>query len=194
MSEPNGDLLQIYDASARTWLWNNPLFERNDDASVSLGVNGTKELHEELAKLLAAGRTFARVAFQTHGESGMLWLGNEKRSLVAYFDFTGDQAWRDAGYHKLFPSNTKMIFGGCNVAEGDNGWKFLENAGKLLLRSGGGYTLGWTSLGFHILGHDMHFWGDWRRVNFLPGGFAVGRGTKSDVVPDINRPWDNRWR
>jgi hypothetical protein len=40
----------------------------------------------------------------------------------------------------------------------------------------------------------VHFWGDWRRVNISPGGFVRDRRAKSDLVPDINRPWDNRWR
>lgn len=186
-----GDMLQIYDASAETLLWHNQLFEPRDDASVSLGVKSTKALHEELAKLVAAGKTFSRLLFETHGKPGMLKLGDDS---ILYFDFSGNPHWTDAHYDSLFPFATKVIFGGCNVAEGDDGWKFLENAGKLLLRIGGGYTLGWTSLGFHLFGEDIHFWGDWRRVNISPGGLVSDRRTKSDVVPDINRPWDNRWR
>lgn len=70
-----------------------------------------------------------------------------------------------------------MIFAGCNVADGEDGWKFLERAGKLFLRTGGGYTLGWTSLGFELFDHDMHFWGDWRKVKFRAGGSVEGRET-----------------
>jgi hypothetical protein len=185
-----GDLLQVYDAAAKTKLWHNQLFEPNDDAAEVLGVTGISELHERLGKLVADRRTFSKVSFQTHGDSGRIKIGDD---WLLYFEFLGNPAWRDAGYDKLFPFETKMIFGGCNVAEDDDGWKFLENAGKLLLRNGGGYTLGWTSLGFHLLGHDMHFWGSWKRVNFR-GPFVTARYTSDDVVPDIKRPWDNRWR
>lgn len=191
MAPPNNNLLRIYDAGAKTKIWHNQLFEPDDDADADLGVRDTKELHRELGKLVANGRTFARVAFHTHGEGGRIWFGDDP---LSYFHFTGDPAWHDARYDSLFPTTTKIIFGGCDVAAGDDGWKFLENAAKLLLRRGGGHTLGWTSLGFHIWGHDMHFWGDWKSVYVLPGGFIAGRRTKSDVVPDIHRPWDNRWR
>ncbi len=187
----NGDLLQIYDSGVKTPIWHGQLFEARDDAAVALGVTTRKQLHEGLHKLIADGRTFSKVVFDTHGEPGLLWIGDDP---VMYFEFWGNPNWRDAGYDKLFPFETKMIFGGCNVADGDNGWKFLENAGKLLLRNKGGYTLGWTSLGFRLFNHDMHFWGDWRRVNFKAGGSVAGRKTKEDEDPMIRRPWDPRWR
>jgi hypothetical protein len=184
-----GDMLQIYDAGAKTKIWHNSLFEPRSDASFSLGVKTEKELHEGLTKLVAAEKTFSKVLFETHGQSGIIFLGDP----IGYYSFSGDPRWTDSRYDKLFPFDTKIVFGGCNVAEGNDGWKFLENAGKLLLRKGG-YTLGWTSLGFHLFEHDMHFWGDWRRVNISPGGFVRDRRAKNDLVPDINRPWDNRWR
>jgi hypothetical protein len=34
-----GDLLQVYDAAAKTKLWHNQLFEPNDDAAEVLGHN-----------------------------------------------------------------------------------------------------------------------------------------------------------
>src|SRR5260221_8511946 len=109
-----GDMLQIYDAGAKTKIWHNQLFEPRDNASVSLGVKGVTALHEELTKLVTAGKTFSKVLFETHGESGMLWLGDDP---IAYFSFSGDPKWTNANYDKLFPFDTKMIFGGCNVAE-----------------------------------------------------------------------------
>ncbi len=116
-----GDMLQIYDAGAKTYIWHNPLFEQRDDASFSLGVKKTKELHEGLTNLVAAGKTFSKVLFETHGEPGMLWLGGDP---IQYFEFTGNQSWTDSHYDKLFPFDTKVIFGGCNVAEGDDGGNF----------------------------------------------------------------------
>lgn len=191
MSETNNDLLQIYDSGAKTKLWHNVLFEPRDEAAVSVGVTKVAELHVKLRELLAAGKTFSRLLVETHGESGILWIG---RDPLAYFEFFGNEDWREAGYDKLFPGETKVVFGGCNVADGDDGWKFLENCGKLLLKKGGGTTLGWTSLGFHLLNHDMHLWGEWRRVRIKGGKVESRIGSDENVVPDIKRPWDNRWR
>jgi hypothetical protein len=65
------------------------------------------------------------------------------------------------------------LFGGCNVAEGDKGWKFLLAAARCFLRSGGG-AIGWTSKGFQAPfglrdGHIVHLWGDIRQVRNMGG-------------------------
>ena len=43
-----------------------------------------------------------------------------------------------------------MYFGGCNVAEGDAGWQFLEAAGRVFLRSAGGVVFGHDSAGLAV--------------------------------------------
>lgn len=78
----NNNLLQIYDAGAKTKIWHGDLFEKKDEASVSLGVKSRRELREELTKLVADGITFSRVVFQTHGRPGIIKIGDDP---IPYF-------------------------------------------------------------------------------------------------------------
>jgi hypothetical protein len=138
---------------------------------VELPASSVDELQKGLERLVTDGFTFDRVLVQTHGRPGEIIFGNE--SLWHYLldrDFAGR-------YEKLFPTRTKIYFDGCNVARGDQGWRFLESAGKVLLRSGGGIVMGWTSYGYaysswipFIGGHTVHWRGSVRFIEFTPGG------------------------
>lgn len=79
-------------------------------------------------------------------------------------------------YSSLFPDfKSRILFGGCNVAEGDEGWRFLLAASRYFLNNGG-ETVGWTSKGFQAPfglrdGHILHLWGDTKQVRNMRGGY-----------------------
>ena len=71
------------------------------------------------------------------------------------------------------------------VADGDDGWEFLEAAARTFFRSAGGNVFGWTSKGLgmpsiipFIGGHTEHLWCDIRGVVITPaddGGAYLSR-------------------
>jgi hypothetical protein len=187
-------LLYIYDAYAPQ-LVGGP-YEESDIHK--LGIEGGPEpLFAALDALVKQGRTFRRCLWQTHGEAGKIFFATKKppsgdftsltdiaKRVDSYFNsqqgitaltFTSSNRWVDGGYHRLFPEQTRMYFDGCNVAEGDEGWKFLEAAGKRFLH-GGGVAFGWDSFGIQLWkGRTIHAWGDARGVFFGPRGQILGR-------------------
>src|SRR5205085_10190846 len=99
--------------------------------------------------LVRDGVTFQNAVFAFHGKPG---------TLRANGDDFGARQWRlyfaGHGHERLFPSPlSKIYFPGCDVAAGEEGWKFLEAAGSVLLRGLGGLAYGWTSLGFAMPSH-----------------------------------------
>lgn len=134
-------------------------------------------LTEWFDQLLANGTTFGSAIFITHGDSGVIRLDGDDlnaRTLALYF--TGQ------GYERLFQGRGRLYFAGCDCAADEAGWEFLAAAGRVFLRSAGGVSFGWTSLGFAIpsylrpsSGHALHLWGHVRQVVFGPGGVELGR-------------------
>jgi hypothetical protein len=179
-----GNLLYIYDDT--TWaLSGGP----HDGGTVRLPVSGGRAgLKEQLNHAVASGKTFDRVLWQAHGAPGEIKMAGYPMKAAAWLDFSFD-------YGSLFPSFTKMLFDGCNVGEGEDGWKFLEAAGTALLKRGG-WVMGWTSSGLNypgmpklgspkswapmmfppvlipsiwFAGHGLHPWGELKMVLVLPG-------------------------
>lgn len=156
----------------------NGRFDPGDDI-VTLAVENIADLTQRLNQLAAANSTFDRLLIQTHGNSGKIFFGNTGVGAVNIGSIM-------AGSEVMFPAWTRVYFDGCNVADGDAGWAFLEEAGKVLLKKAGGITYGWTSLGFGLPGwlpflggHTVHPWGDTRYVTFAPGGTPSGRDSTS---------------
>ncbi len=121
--------------------------------------------------LLAAGTTFDRVLFETHGSPGRIYFG------TIYFDAGWMRAVIPRNYTRLTTANARVYFNGCNVAEGAAGWGFLEAAAALFLTPGGGEVFGQTSLGFGnpFNGHVVHLWGSTRRLYVDVNGRIVER-------------------
>jgi hypothetical protein len=170
------DRLYIYDntvASVRD------MINANDNVHTYLfPVNGGPfKLSEALAELVRTGNTYKAAIFLSHGKSGKVAFDGDElgvQQLKWYFE--------NKGIEKLFPRYTRMYFAGCNVAEGDEGWAFLEAAGRTLLKVGGGLVFGWTSLGVAVpswfrpgTGNIVHLWGDVRNVTIKPGGEVEAR-------------------
>lgn len=140
----------------------------------ALPVGSKDELLRELDKLVAQRMTFERVLFQAHGNTGRLWIGQD---IVRDTDWATSFAGRN--YDSLFPSFTRVYFDGCLVAGGETGTKFLEGAGKTLLRKGGGVVFASVETGQGITvraplvgGHTIYPRDSFEYVYFKPGGIV----------------------
>lgn len=136
-----------------------------------LPVTSGAELLTQLDALKGAGKHFSRILFETHGSPGRISFGNR------YIDATWVRSLIPRGYTSLTTRNARVYFNGCNVAEGDGGWDFLEAAVELFLTPGGGEVFGQTSVGFGnpFNGHVVHLWGDTRRLYVDGTGRIVER-------------------
>jgi hypothetical protein len=132
-------LLNINDAMS----WDMRLAPRKgDEDTYTVNVdNGIDGLRSKLSWMINEGMTFQNAAFSTHGNRGVIWFGHEY--VIANTWYT---KFHRSGYERLFPfKDTKLYFAGCNVADSEYGWRFLEAAARTL---SGGVAIGWTSLGF----------------------------------------------
>jgi hypothetical protein len=178
------NLLSINDYSSRQ---TRMVSRESSDDSYPINVDeGHAQLRGEMSSLISNHIRFRNCVFTTHGSPGMIWFGDQWLSTeVWYGQFYG------RGYDRLFPfPNTHLYFAGCNVAEGQEGWKFLEAAARSLLQTAGGSAVGWTSLGFgsFFSGHVRHFWGDTRQVMVLPGGGSLRFYENWNLITDGTNP------
>jgi hypothetical protein len=140
------------------------------DNQLAYDIHSLSELKRVLSSLLAANTTFDAAVFSTHGNKGVIWFDEDS---LAWWDIY--QNFFPGNYSSLMPSgNGRILFGGCNVADGDDGWKFLLAAARSFLEFGG-EAIGWTSKGFQAPfglrdGHIIHLWGDSRQVRNMGGG------------------------
>jgi hypothetical protein len=171
-------LLHIYDADdssivATAWIRRHQSILDN---IFPVPINGGEyALRIALNKLVADGETFSHALFETHGDSGSIQFNGE--------DVTADTLMTSyvfKNYEKIFPYfNARIYFNGCDVADDPNGWKFLDAAGSIFLRIGGGTTFAQTGLGRPIIftGHVVHFGSTTCYSSFLPGGKLIGHST-----------------
>ena len=183
---PMHDLLHIYDAEEWLSRTSEP-FRHNSNDMIQIGVRGGKAgLIRVLDTLVTQQRTFLRCVFSTHGNSGNIYFDGQPLGVSTLQEFA-----KKATYSQLFPLTTRMYFNGCNVADGDKGWRFLDAAGNAFLQRMGGVTFGHTSKGFamhplvlgiatmpFLAGKVVHFWGDTRYSVIAPGGNVVQHVTE----------------
>ena len=169
-------MVHIYD--------NNPSTKWGMDNSVASGANArsedrikkpvlnVSEMRQALDDLLRANTRVDRLLVETHGAAGIIGIGADVISYSVVNSWFGNR-----GYERMFASSARVLFNGCNVAEGENGWRFLEAFGTVFLSLNGGQTVGWTSGGSSnpFNGHVIHLWGDVRSVLFAPGGNILER-------------------
>ncbi len=149
-------LLHIYDSS--DWRIRETAWARGGDHQVPLASGN--DFVSAMDALVAAGSSYDRVLFETHGSPGMIVFGSVGinaaflRTLVPRY------------YTRITTQNARIYFNGCNVAEGKEGWDFLEAAAQVFITPGGGQVFGQTSLGFGnpFNGHVVHLWGDTRSL------------------------------
>lgn len=184
---PYARLLYIYDADDEMIGKTSTVHSWRQGDVKDVGVRGgVKGLRKELNKLVDDKWVFSRAVFFTHGNSGRIFFN--KKSID---QDTLRRHFTNRGYERLFPTpQTEIYFSGCNVAEDDVGWIFLEIAASIFLKAVGGVACGWTSLGFGMkpwgvffsppiffmtAGDPVHPWGDKRYVFVGPGGNFVKR-------------------
>jgi hypothetical protein len=159
-------LLSINDAMSRQMrLLSREEGEDTYTVNVDEGIDG---LRSKLSWMIKEGMTFQNAVFTTHGNRGAIFFGDEHIIAKTWY-----AKFNSSGYSRLFPfKDTKLYFAGCNVADSEYGWRFLEAAARTLLATSGGVAIGWTSLGFGspFSGHVRHLWGETRQVMIIPGG------------------------
>ena len=187
---PYANLLHVYDADDSLIRNTAPHRSAHESDMKELPVSGgVKGLRRELDALVQGKWTFARAIFSTHGNSGYIFFGNEKGNKGINAGVLENQ-FKHRGYERLFPvPQTRMYFGGCNVAEGTEGWMFLGTAASIFFKSMGGVAFGQTSKGFamhpitmfassplvfaYTRGKILHPWGESKYVVVGPGGHFV---------------------
>jgi hypothetical protein len=123
-----------------------------------------------LDKIRMSGTRFDRCLFETHGTPGSIWFGEEALTSEYIEKYLTTRYW-----DQIFQPNSRIYFNGCNVAEGQDGSRFLRAAASSFIKSFGGTVFGQTSLGFPnpFNGHVIHLWGDTKTLYVEPGGRIV---------------------
>ncbi|MFD2934202.1 DUF4347 domain-containing protein [Spirosoma flavum] len=169
-------MVHIYDGNPSTRLGldnsvSNGADARDEDR-IRKPVNSFSDMRKALDDLLAANTSVDRLLVETHGSPGRIYLGASAIDHTVVNSFFANR-----GYERMFPNGARIVFNGCNVAEGDTGWRFLERFGETLLGLNGGQVTGWTSGGLSnpFSGHVVHLWGAVRVLYFAPGGTILER-------------------
>ncbi len=152
------------------------------DADLYLGADSVGALQSGLDRALAAGHTFRRVVFDTHGSEGSIYFGKGKLNTGTMRKFLSAR-----GYERLFPNYSRMYFSGCNISDDETGWRFLEEANEIFFSSGGGVSLAYTSVGIAVRWTSVtpkHLWGDLRLV-IRETGKPARRYDTSNLLLDI---------
>ena len=169
-------MVHIYDGNRSTRLGLDNSVANGADARtedrIRLPVKTFSEMQQALDNLLVANTSIDRLLVETHGSPGRIYLGG------AAINYKVVDTWfASRGYERLFANGAHLLFNGCNVAEGDDGWRFLETFGGAMLSLNGGQVTGWTSGGLSnpFSGHVVHLWGAVRVIYFAPGGGILER-------------------
>ena len=170
---PRNPLLHIYDANdfsidltasiRRFWSAPKEIYR--------VPVYGYLELLEALDKLVRDRRQFARALFETHGSSGAIYFGGDSIDAKRMRHLTS------RGYDRIFSFLwCRIYFNGCNVADDPDGWDFLDAAGNVFLKRGGGHVFAQTKKGYGIPlnGHVHHFSSTTAYSVWAPGGVFAG--------------------
>jgi hypothetical protein len=173
-------LLQIYDGDDE-----DTVDTAGDRGGVAYSVavtGGRAGFVNAMKNLVARGQPYTRVIIETHGGPGEIRFNDEFVDAAMLRVHFGAM-----DFSRLFPLYTRMYFNGCNVAENGAGWNFLEAAGSIFLKAGGGEVFAHTSAGYAFPGwvpvigsHTVHFSGDTRYVEVGRGGTIVKRYSPSE--------------
>ena len=179
-----GNLLSVYDTDD-PFIRN---FGEHRDAERKLAITGGLSGFEKMWKdfVDSPGAVYKRIVFDTHGNRGRIFFTHQAMDWGGAKSILGKYS-----YTKIFSEFTKIYFSGCNVADDDDGWLFLQEIAKHLCRTGGGLVIGWTSLGlgtrFSWPHTAKHLWGEARYVVARPGGVIDDMFEGSTVVHQLMR-------
>ncbi|HEX2885888.1 hypothetical protein [Vineibacter terrae] len=178
-------LVNIYDADDH-FLSRGSDEARAADLAVPVS-GGVKGFTGALDKLVTEGRTFDRAVISTHGNEGLIAFNHEHITASTWRRLAG------RGYDRIFPGYARIYFPGCNVAESEAGWAFLEEAAKVFLYRGGGDVFAHTTKGLAVGSWPMRAMAvlynqvnPVRRVLGIAADVAVWAGLKGKIV---HPPW-----
>ena len=151
----------------------------------SAGIQGIKQLQDLFNDFIIRGIAFRNMVFTTHGIPGAIDLGDDRITYYTWYN-----KFNSGHYERLFLDDARVYFDGCNVAAGEDGWKFLEAAARTFMRGSSGQAFGWTSVGYgmpswvwFIGGHTEHLSGHARYVFINPakdGGLYLKRWPENE--------------
>lgn len=159
-------LLHIYDSSDRMIVQT----VNSRGGANRLAIPNANNFLPAMDALLATGATYDRILFETHGSPGRILFNKVYIDAAWWLSIPGR-------FNRLTTPNSRIYFNGCNVAEGANGWSFLEAAAGVFMQTGGGQIFGQTSMGFGnpFNGHVVHLWGSTRTLFIDATGRIVER-------------------
>jgi hypothetical protein len=167
-------LLHIYDSSDSGIVGT----AKNRSAEKKLPISSKNDLMPYLDELNKEGKKYDRILFETHGKPGEISFNHQSISRAYWLKIPGR-------YNSLTAPFTRIYFNGCNVAEDEIGWRFLEAVARAFMPTSNGEVFGHTSWGldnpFPFGSHTWHFWGEVRTV-YVKGGI-IGR-SKDDTFPN----------
>lgn len=110
-------------------------------ADRQLPISDMSDLRSFLNDLKKEGKVYDRILFETHGNPGKIFFNH----------FAVDRPyWLEMPmrYNSLTAPFTRIYFNGCNVAEGEIGWRFLEAVVPVFMPTSNGEVFAHTSMGF----------------------------------------------
>jgi hypothetical protein len=152
----------------------------DEEGGQVVSVNTISELKDLFQNWLDTGEAFDYMDFHVHGNPGRIHIGSdvlEKDNLPKVCIDNID---------RIFNAKAKIVFTGCNVAEGHQGEYFLLRFARKMLKGKGGTVRGNTAKAYYdtlgISGESYHIFGSWVSVVVGKGGFAVLSG-HSHFIP-----------
>ena len=146
------------------------------DADRYLAIHNMEELANKWDQFVhSPGGTYSRVVFVCHGGPGFVLFNVQDPDVPTrdYLDWGRvPKIFGGRDYRHVFPTYMRVYFPGCNCAETDMGWLFLDMMARNLCSFQGGLVFGWTGKGYFWpwSDHMRHFSGDCRYVDAGPGG------------------------
>jgi hypothetical protein len=118
------------------------VFAASEFPVVRWGCRSVGQFVSVLNHHMAQSQRFDHVVIDTHGAPGVISFG--PGHVTVSFWLQGAARCHTG----LCNPGGHVYFSGCNVAEGADGWGFLEGAAAFWLKGAGGRVSGWTSVGF----------------------------------------------
>ena len=136
---------RVWASGLMIWAPGDPDFKMLADRFVDEGQgrNAAEPLQSirELPTLLSRYKNLAQITFATHGLPAAIVLPKGNAGLSEY-------PWFHAPHDELFRDEGRVLFWGCNIAQGAAGLLYLELVGRLLLRGRTGMVMASDALNF----------------------------------------------
>ena len=114
------------------------------------GSNAAAEPIGNTTDLISVLQTYAMVRYFEiclHGSPGMLWFSSGGTMVASYLGTVTNSA-------NVLCRDARVLFLGCNVAEGTDGDKFLTDVGKTMFKGVGGTVGGSTVMNVLVFGRQ----------------------------------------